>query len=225
MKKKIPVNQIYKRFNIPENLARHMLWVAQIGVETIENWVGPNIDQENIISVLLLHDIGNIIKFELHSNEAKKNYSQRELEKLLPIQKKMIALYGNNADIANISILEEIGVNKDVIQLLTNHSFDYLPTLLDSENWNEKIVFYADLRVAPWGIVPLKKRVENLRDRYSHRNQQWKNKTTYSNWLNWSNKLEKQLNQQTSIDLKHLTLNSDEKKTSELSAFKISIEV
>ncbi len=202
-----------------------MLWVAQVGVETIENWTGPNINQENITSVLLLHDIGNMIKFELHSNEAKKIYSHSELEKLLPIQKKMIALYGNNADIANISILKEIGVSEDIIQLLTNHSFDYLPTLLDSENWNEKIVFYADLRVAPWGIVPLKKRVENLRERYSHRNQRWNDKSTFSNWLNWSNKLEKQLNQQTNIDLEHLSLNDVERKISKLLTFNISIEV
>lgn len=225
MKKKIPVNQIYQRFNIPKNLAMHMLWVTSVGASAIENWRGTEINKEDIISVLLLHDIGNVIKFELHSRQAKNIYTEQELEKLLIIQNQMIALYGNNADIANISILKEIGVSEDIIQLLTNHSFDYLPSLLDSENWNEKIVFYADLRVAPLGIVPLKKRVEDLRERYSHRNQLWNDTTTYSNWLSWSKGLEKQLNQQTSIDLEHLTLNDIEQKISDLSTFKISVEV
>lgn len=223
--KKVPISQIYQTFNIPKNLAMHMLWVTSIGALTIENWSGPVIDRDRVISALLLHDIGNLIKFELSSSQAKKLYSKQELKKLVVFQKQMIGFYGDNADIANILILQELQVNKQIIQLLENHSFDYLPTLLDSENWNEKIVFYADLRVAPWGIVSVAQRVKNLRERYCHRNPDWNNNSLYKKWLNWSTQLEDQLNQQTKIDLESIPQNRIEEKVLALSDYKISVEV
>jgi len=203
----------------------HMLWVTSIGALAIENWSGSAIDQNQVISALLLHDIGNVIKFELGSSQVKKLYSKQELEKLVIVQKQMIDLYGDNADIANILILKKLRVDKQIIQLLDNHSFDFLPTLLDSENWNEKIVFYSDLRVAPWGIVSVTQRIKNLKERYCHRNPDWNNNSLYKKWLNWSTQLEDQLNQHTKIDLKSLSQHQIEEKVLELSDYQISVEL
>lgn len=56
--------EIYNKYYLPENLQMHMLRVAACSNLIIDNWSGPEIDKEAIIRVCLLHDMGNIVKYQ-----------------------------------------------------------------------------------------------------------------------------------------------------------------
>ena len=59
---KVKVLQIYEKYYLPENLQMHMLRVAACSWLIIDHWNGPQIDKNAIIRVLLLHDMGNMLK-------------------------------------------------------------------------------------------------------------------------------------------------------------------
>jgi hypothetical protein len=55
---------IYKDYQIPDNLQLHQLRVAGVAKLTFDNWLSEKPDINLITSVCLLHDMGNIIKFD-----------------------------------------------------------------------------------------------------------------------------------------------------------------
>ena len=56
--------EIYKKYHLPENLQMHMLRVAACSNFIIDNWIGQEIDKELILRVSLLHDMGNMSKYQ-----------------------------------------------------------------------------------------------------------------------------------------------------------------
>lgn len=59
------IHGIYERFRIPGNLQMHMFRVAGVGELISNNWKGLDISKEDIVAALLIHDIGNIVKFNM----------------------------------------------------------------------------------------------------------------------------------------------------------------
>lgn len=58
------IQEIYRRYSIPPNLERHMLQVAAVGEYICTHWSGPELNSQLILQALLLHDLGNIVKFK-----------------------------------------------------------------------------------------------------------------------------------------------------------------
>ena len=58
------ISQIYNKYSIPINLKKHMLRVAAVGKIICDNTKDIKINKNLIIKTLLLHDIGNILKFD-----------------------------------------------------------------------------------------------------------------------------------------------------------------
>ena len=56
--------EIYNKYHLPENLQMHMLRVAACSNLIIDNWNGLDIDKQAIIRVCLLHDMGNMVKYQ-----------------------------------------------------------------------------------------------------------------------------------------------------------------
>lgn len=209
---KQPLKDIYQKYNITPNLAQHMLMVAALGEHLAENWTSPDIDKEVLIDTLLLHDIGNLVKFDLNSNRSQKmlNKTASPIANKQPLQhwqkkqQEMINKYGANADQANLAIIIELKTNPKIKQLLENHSFEELEHSLQTHNWEKKLVFYCDLRFTPSGLASVEERISDLRQRYQQKDEKWNNNDLYNQWLSNSLALEKQLNQHTTLDLRKI---------------------
>ena len=59
------IQSIYQTFEVPKNLQEHMLRAAAVGSILCDNWKGPAIHKEDVIAVLLIHDLGNIVKMDM----------------------------------------------------------------------------------------------------------------------------------------------------------------
>ena len=207
--------QIYQQYFIPENLAEHMLFTGAISYLICHNWqdlLQNQINPDLVVKTMLFHDMGNLIKFEISQG---RNFQA----KTLPLnyfahyspadwqaqQKTMIKKYGKDTDLANYKILKELGLDQSAIYL-KDHSFERLAELvLEKDNWQEKLILYCDLRFTPDGLASVEQRVADLRLRYQHRDDTWKDSTIYAQRVANSLKLEEQLDQCTLINLKQIT--------------------
>lgn len=151
---------IYSQYKIPPNLQRHQCEVAAVGQYLARHWVGRRIEEEKIILALLVHDMGNIIKFkrpflgELESQAAYWESVQGEFRRL----------YGDNAHDATIRIVSELGL-PEIVTLLQSmrHVWE------DPESHSSleaQICEYADCCVTPEGIVGFEVRIKDLQSRY-----------------------------------------------------------
>jgi len=162
--------QIYEKYSLTKTLQEHMIRAAAVGKIISENSPSINVHPERIIKVLLLHDIGNIIKFDLDKFPKLLGNDISRIEYWKNIQKKFITKYGNDEHKATELIAREIGVNSDIQSLLERQIYTPIKKIAQGMDWEAKICQYADLRSGPFGIVSIDERFDDLIDRYKHRN-------------------------------------------------------
>lgn len=156
------IKEIYKRFNIMPCLQLHMRTVAAVAelILSARTDDEARISKDDVIASLLLHDLGNIVKFKLGmESEEESTYWQK-------IQQETIAKYGPTDHQATEKMVHELGANDRVAFLISEMGFDHLSHVIDSNNMELKICLYADQRVAPYGIVSVQQRFADLRNRY-----------------------------------------------------------
>ena len=152
--------EIYKKYFIPENLQMHMLRVAASANLIIDNWNGPSLDKEAILRVLLLHDMGNILKIpeDFWDNEGFRKTRKFYFEK-----------YGTNEHEANMEIAKDEGLTEKELIILDGKRSRKNEETLKSDSYEIKICAYCDQRVAPDGVVGIKERLEDAKVRYKDR--------------------------------------------------------
>ena len=152
------IARIYRRFAIDRNLRKHMFYVAGVGAFICRHWKGKRIDDKLVISSLLVHDLGNIVKY----------YGIRS-KKLLLLKNKFVKKYGKNAHSATIKMLKEIGIRDSrllsVVRAITLDSLSS-PEIVKSKDWEKLICMYSDWRVSPKGVVSLDERFDYFMQRY-----------------------------------------------------------
>lgn len=227
---KTSIVQIYQNYQVPPNLQQHMLRVGAVGKLALDHWQGEKIDKQHILDALLVHDMGNLIKFELDKQQSKKMLKTTKKTKASTknwkkIQQQMIERYGSNADRANELIAQELSLHQRTQKLLMHHSFERLVEIAPENHWEEKLVFWADLRIAPQGLVSAEARIQDLKDRYEHRDERWADSSLYNLWLKTAITIERQLNQRTSINLQEITQQDLEPIVEQLTAYQLEIEV
>lgn len=166
------ITEIYKKYQVPINLQEHMLRVASVANFIVENWIDDSLDKNKVLAVSLLHDIGNIVKFDFEKNTDFYSKNEVSIDQLKKIQLEFINKYGNDDDEANVKILSELGLDKELIDIVRNKKFSNCINTSLSENWILKILLYSDLRVLPHGIDDLENRFKDVMDRmpkYSNR--------------------------------------------------------
>lgn len=190
------IKQLYEQFEIMPQLVEHQLRVGAVGQIVAENWIGK-CDVELVTMVCLLHDMGNIVKFDL-SDEAQKVSKFGKIENLSywqKVQQKYWDKYGRDAHAATKGILVEAGLAKYIKHIEEENG------LYNSEASEEQLVsatvpavvlMYADMRVIPQGVVSYRERVDDLRERYGG------GKTP--TWYGWTQAFEKWLQSQIKID-------------------------
>ena len=163
------IEMIYKKYKIMPNLQEHMLRVAAVASLICDSFSEP-LDKENIVTACLLHDMGNIIKFEL--GKIPEFLEPEGVEYWQTVKEEYLKKYGANEYEASIKISEELGVSPRVIELIKSISFLGVSKTAEENDYAKKIVEYGDDRVNPFGIVSLEDRLTDLRTRYAHRDKE-----------------------------------------------------
>ena len=160
------ISEIYDEYDLMPILREHMLRVAAVAYLICDNFNEP-LPKDKIITACLLHDMGNIIKFDLtcfpEFNEPK------GIEYWKKVRDEYVKKYGPDEHEATIKILKELGISSDVILFVDEIQFSLLCKHRDSNDMNIKITHYVDNRVSPHGVVSYDERINEAKERYKNR--------------------------------------------------------
>ena len=157
---------IYREYRIYRGLQDHQLRVAAVG-KYIDDRSHTRVDTRLIILAGLFHDMGNIIKARLH--QPSPLIEPEGLEHWQQVKKEFHEKYGDNEHDATREICRDIGLPEEVVQLIDDMGFSKMERTLESGSPDLKVVEYADMRVAPYGVLSLDERQREARERYADR--------------------------------------------------------
>lgn len=174
------IQDTYQKYQIPPALQTHQYRVAAVAQMIAESISGQKIDAENIVRACLLHDMGNIIKFNMSLFP---DFFQPEgVEYWNKVKQSFIEKYGRDEHLATMEIAREIlGLNfqfplsnvqtqwdpNRIIDLIDAIGFSNARRNYESSDFGWKIAAYADMRVEPHGVTSLKKRLEDGHKRFN----------------------------------------------------------
>lgn len=146
------------------NLAMHQLRTAAVAMQICET-VNLDVDKENIIKACLVHDMGNIIKFNL--NYFPELLKPEGLEYWQKVKYDFVLKYGNNEHKASLEIAREIGLSGSTINLIDCIDSSVDLVALDKD-FTKKICLYSDNRVSPLGVVSAEEHSLDAKERYKN---------------------------------------------------------
>ncbi len=214
------IKDIYQKYKIMPNLRLHMYRVAGVA-SVICDFANITVDRQSIVSAALLHDMGNIIKFNLDlfpvflKPEGKEYWHK--------VQNEYFEKYGQDEHVATIEIAKEIGVDEKVMDLLNNIGFSKMNFTSESSDFNLKIAAYSDMRVEPHGVVSLEKRLIDGRARNMVRKSAFGNDVIYEKMASYLRKIEKQIFEKTLIKEDSITDEKILNYVTKLSDFEIYV--
>lgn len=160
------VKEVYEKYWIPPNLQKHMLRVAAVAHILAENWKEKNLDKKSITYACLFHDMANIIKFDFTKPSIfKEEEGQKDHWK--KIQSEVMEKYGPNIHEATLTIAKEVGCPSQVLDLIAKLEWDNTIQVIERRDFESAITIYSDMRIGPFGILPLQDRLSNLKTRNS----------------------------------------------------------
>lgn len=165
------IESIYRFYSIPENLQTHMFQVAAIGKLVAESMPEGQMNVPRVVQTLLLHDMGNIIKYDFNRPEVFLQGAPPDDHLIAEMKKLQLAFqerFGTNPELATAMILRELAIEAEAIVLLEQMEMRRLPEVLESGSWEEKVVLYSDQRVSPAGVVSIDERIQDVTTRYPH---------------------------------------------------------
>jgi 5'-deoxynucleotidase YfbR-like HD superfamily hydrolase len=191
---------IYKKYQIMPQLQEHQLRVAAVGGVICEHFAPlPNpprkgegirqVDRENIVAACLLHDMGNIIKFNLKVTQNLLN-RDIDIEYWQTIKDAYVKKYGNDEHEASMEIAKELDVSRRILDLIDAVGFLTAVPNAEGADFGKKICQYADDRVGPLGVISLEQRFADLRKRYQNHKYDTQDRDNFENSLR---KIEKQI--------------------------------
>jgi hypothetical protein len=157
--------EIYQEFNIPSNLSDHMLGVAGVVIFLQEHWKGPEVNWDVLKKSALLHDLGNIVKFDLENYPELLGKELKNIEHWRRIKTDAIRKYGSDDHEVTRKMLDWLGVEELVKKTILNKSFGNAVQVSSGNDWYSKILLYADLRMLPKGLATLAERIEDVKKR------------------------------------------------------------
>ena len=170
-KSNLPTRQqcfdIIKEYHVPSHILSHSLAVAKLAVFLVERLKekGAAVDVDLVDRACLLHDIVRVCDFkELDYRDFKQTVTEQDKAKWQQIRTRY-------EEIGHEDIAYEILREKYPVLALTVKKHRYM-AMLDGKTrpntWEEKLVYYADMRVMHDKIVPLKTRLSEAHKRNVH---------------------------------------------------------
>jgi hypothetical protein len=143
----------------------HQLRVAAVG-KLLADAI-PGVDAHIVIRTGLFHDMGNILKMDLSPDAVLLPLIAPDTrEALEKVQNEFRDRYGTDEHAASIAIGREIGLSETVLSMIDAMRFSRTEWVLADAPLAMKIAKYADLRVAPYGVVPMRERLDEANERY-----------------------------------------------------------
>lgn len=159
------IAEIYEKLGISPNLQEHMLRVTSVSLYILQHWNGPEIQSNTLQSILLLHDVGNIVKFDLQKNPEFLGDEIKRIDYWTKRQAETVEKYGTDDHEATMAMLEELGIPDEIRQRIYGMSYWDVENVKNGSDWYLKIALYSDLRVGPFGILTLQERLDDLHTR------------------------------------------------------------
>lgn len=162
--------ELYHRYRLMPNLQLHMYRVAGVAAEIcnhVKSEFQAELHRDEVIAACLLHDMGNIIKFDL--TKFPQFLEPEGLEYWQQVQNEFFTEYGFDEHRATLVIAREIGVKPAVLDLIKAIGFVQVQGHPGEGALNHQICAYADVRVTPFGVVTLDERLQDLENRYGHK--------------------------------------------------------
>ena len=197
------IKDIYRKFNIPINLQEHMFRVFSIVCWLEQNWGGDFVDWHQVKKMALLHDLGNIVKFDFNNHLEFLGDERKNLDFWKDTQKRIIKKYGPNDDKATRKMLQELKIDNQIIETIYFKRFSNSVNTLNSNDWPLKILYYADLRTLPFGIGTLEERLVDAKNRMP----QYNNRPDFKDLIIACKKIEIQIQTQVKVSLKNINNN------------------
>ena len=212
------ITEIYKKYKIPKNLQEHQLKVAAVASTICDNFK-QKIDKKSVITAALLHDMGNIIKFDL--GKFPEFLEPEGIEYWQQVKEEFRKKYGEDEHDATYKIAGEIGVNKFAFEIIQAYGFSKYEQTYKNPKMEVKIAAYSDHRVTPYGINSLQARIDDLKKRYLPEESPSKEAEYYRRCSSLAKKVEKQIFKNCKIKPEDITDNSVNPLVERLTNFKI----
>jgi len=190
------IDNIYAKYPVPKNLQEHMKRASHCAEIVCNNWISEiKINKEDIIASLLLHDLGNIVKFDMDSELGLKIMGEESKRIDYWKQKKQetIDKYGDDDHVVSKKMCEELNVNKRITELIEKHVFNNNENTLKENDFDVKIAAYSDQRIGPFNIMSLDDRFKELKERYAKRDSKNVNNPKVDLFIDCAFKIEKQI--------------------------------
>jgi hypothetical protein len=162
----LSIEMIYKKYKILPIMQEHMIRVAAVAYLICDSMDVP-VHKENIITALLFHDMGNIIKVDFVN--LLEVFEPEGIEYWKKIKDEYITKYGKSEHTATLKIIEELNLNKEVLSIVDWVDFPNMCKNLNSGNINSKIAQYSDMRAGPYGVLSYDERMAEAGKRYKDR--------------------------------------------------------
>lgn len=166
------IRDIYAQYQVPPWLQLHQLRVAAAGKMVAES-LPVAIDTHLVVSACLLHDVGAIVKFDFTdgvSTGLKGLYPPEDTARWIEVQRGMRERYGAREYEATATIIEEIGIG-EALRVFGEMGLINLARTLRGGSREALVAQYGDMRVGPYGILPLADRLADVERRYAD---QWR---------------------------------------------------
>jgi len=162
--------KIYETYHVPPNLQEHMLRVAYVGREIASGWrTNGEVDSARVAKTLLVHDMANILKYDFKTSSHLMGNEQKNIGYCSRVQEECRMKYGSNEHFATMAIVREIGLDTRSLSILENMPAVNDSNRIPSGDWELKICFYADFRVAPFSVTDYRARMDDLIERERRR--------------------------------------------------------
>ncbi len=112
--------------------------------------------------------MGNIVKFDFEymKENMPQFFEPLGLEYWQKVKNQFVAQYGSDEYEVTNQILNDLGVNSRVRELINCNGFINLPEREADKEFGKKICVYADCRVGPYGVLTLIDRLNEGRERF-----------------------------------------------------------
>lgn len=212
------IQEIYNKYKLMPNLQLHQLRVATVGKIICDSI--PNFKEtKDVIGACLLHDMGNIIKFDLNYYP---NFLKPEgFEYWQKIKEEYIQKYGKDEHIATQKIISELTDSRKIKEYADQVGFSKLQETKEDSSLAKKICAYSDMRVGPHGIITIEERVIDGKKRYEGREDKSMNLNQYEILTNALGEIEEQIFKTSTILPTYITNDLINEKIVELKNFKI----
>lgn len=157
------ITEIYSQYKIMPSLQLHMLRVSSVA-SIISDHMEMSVQKEDVLTACLLHDMGNILKFNLDLfpdflQPEGKDYWQK-------VKDSFESKYGADEHEATIQIAKEIGVEVRIVDLIDAFRFSEADENASSNDIERMICTYSDMRVEPRKVVSLDERLTDGKKRF-----------------------------------------------------------